>query len=378
MNKMKYYMASWLFVGSILLLTDCISSDLIQQQNAMADLKCDNDQMTITLLRRALDGLDVNASQLHMSNPMCNVQNSSGLYLSIVLTNENHTFCGTTVQVNGSHLIYSNELTSGTSLVNHPVGPGSLITRSSDIRIRFSCVYKYDGVVSLPYPLLTSSSLVTFVVKEGTFNVTMTLYPTSKFKQPYEWLPVIPLSQNLYVQLQVHDHDLQNYFSLRVEDCWATPTANPEDNIKYPIISSGYPNDTTVNMIPTFNNSLTRFVMQMFHFINYSEVYLHCKVLLCQPNSTVFCNRPDPYAGRKKRDLESDYSKIVSYGPITLITAPLSDVGRADSGMSELVLVGSVSAGAILFALCLVVIAKSLKWARKVNGPNIYKVQATP
>nr|AAI57425.1 ZPD protein [Xenopus laevis] len=376
---MKYcHSTPWLLVGFITLVIDRVSSDLIQQQNEMADLKCDNDQMKITLLSSVLDELDINASQLHMNNPLCNMQNTSGLYLSIVLTHENHTFCGTAVQVNGSHLIYSNELTSGTSFVNQPVGPGSLITRSSDIRIHFSCVYKYDGVVSLPYPLLTSFSSVTFVVKEGIFNVTMTLYPTSEFKQPYEWLPVIPLSQNLNVQLQVHEHDLDNYFSLRIEDCWATPTANPEDKIRYPIISSGYPNDTTVAMIQTLDNSLTRFVMQMFHFINYSEVYLHCKVLLCHPNSTVFCNRPDPYVGRKKRDLESDYSKIVSYGPITLTATPLSGVERAESGMSDLALLGSVSAGTMFVALFFVVIAKSLKWIRKLNGPTTYKVQATP
>lgn len=62
-------------------------------------------------------------------------------------------------QVNGTHLIYSNELRTGFASQRPEILRNS-ISRSADVRIAFYCVYHYDRVVSLPYPLLTSASYV--------------------------------------------------------------------------------------------------------------------------------------------------------------------------------------------------------------------------
>ncbi|KAG8437264.1 hypothetical protein GDO86_008099 [Hymenochirus boettgeri] len=304
-------------------------------EDAILDLNCNKYNMEIKLLRNVLHELKVNESLLHLANPKCKMMSFTRLHASIVLTSQNHSFCGTTVKVNGSHLIYSNELTSGTN-ENVPRVPGSLITRSPAIRMQLFCAYKYDGIVSLPYSLQSTYSLVTVVVKERIFNVSMRLYPTSDFIQQNEWLPVISPSQNIFVQLQVDEPDPQNYYSLRVEDCWATPTDNHAHDVRYPIISSGYPNDTTVQMIDTFDNALVHFGVQMFQFINYSEAYLHCRVFLCPPNSSsVYCNRSEPYTVRRRRYLEGDYNKILSCGPVRLMRTTVSSVGTPESVLQE-------------------------------------------
>ncbi|KAM4722983.1 pancreatic secretory granule membrane major glycoprotein GP2-like [Rhinophrynus dorsalis] len=329
-------------------------------QDASVKLDCDDDHMSIQVLRSVTDDLDINPSSLHMSSPQCKMQVITDQFVSIILTPENHTFCGTHVQVNGSHLIYSNELTTQMSLKNRSASEG-LISRSPDFRIRFICVYPYDRIVSLPFPLITSSSFVTFVVKEGIFNVTMTLHPTAEFLEPYVSTQAIPVSQRLYVQLKIHGHGPQSFFTLKVEECWATPTANHSNKIRYPIISDRDGDDSTVAMISLENNLLSRFSMQMFHFVSYPEVYLHCRIWLCQPNETFSCSKPERRIQRKKRDIGDPYKKVISCGPIRLARTTVSSFGNPNSGISPLVLPGSFAAGAILALFCLVALARVLK-----------------
>ncbi|XP_075432641.1 pancreatic secretory granule membrane major glycoprotein GP2-like [Ascaphus truei] len=345
-------------------------------EDVKLDLTCD-DQMRLQILKSVFDDLGVNSSLLHMSNPNCKVQETSELHVSITLTYENHTYCGTQVQVNGSHLVYSNELTTGTSVEKEDMIPGGgLISRSSNISIRFFCVYRYDRIVSLPYPLLTSASLVTFVVQEGEFNVTMTLHQTSAFLKPYYWPPIIPLSHRLYVQLQMHGP--QTNFTLKLEECWATPAADPSHEIKHPIITNGQANDSTVAMISSGNGSLTRFSLQMFHFVSYTEVYLHCRIWLCQSNTTECLDKQEQSIERQRRDLSDDpYRKILSCGPIKLVRTTVSSVGNPDSGIRQLTIPASFAAGAVLLLLCLVAVAKALKVRRLTKGPDACNVSTT-
>ncbi|XP_053308763.1 pancreatic secretory granule membrane major glycoprotein GP2-like [Spea bombifrons] len=322
-------------------------------------LDCE-DHMQLWILKSSLHYIGVNVSLLHLLNPRCKVEETSELYASATLTHANQTFCGTRVHVNGSHLVYSNEIRTATGLVNMQPITGGAISRSPDISIKFACVYPYNRVVSLPFPLLTSASLVTFIVKEGEFNVTMTLYPSPEFSEPYDWAPTIPVSHKLYVQLQIHGHGVQKPFTLELEECWATPGANHSDATHHPIISNGSGTDVTAERMTSKDNTLTRFSLQMFYFVSYPEVYLHCRVRLCQANGTS-CVKPTASTERKRRDLIDPYRKVVSCGPIRLARRKVAGVGKLDSDVSPLVLPGALAAGAMLLLLCLVAVAKALK-----------------
>ncbi|CAI9616559.1 unnamed protein product, partial [Staurois parvus] len=259
-------------------------------QVVLCELVCDNHWMRLQVPKDVLTDLSVNVSNLHTSNEKCTAEESL-LYVSITLTHQNHTQCGTEVKVNGTHLIYSNELKTGFT-TQQPEILGNSISRSADVQISFFCVYHYDRIVSLPYPLLTSASLVTFVVKEGKFNVSMTLHPSEDFLDSYDRPPIIPLTGRLYVQLQILGLDLQDFFILRLDECWATPGPNYADEIRHLIISSGTANDSTVAMLESGNQLLSRFSLQMFHFVKFPEFYLHCRVWLHQPNASHCCNPP--------------------------------------------------------------------------------------
>lgn len=331
-------------------------------QNLWLQLSCDPDRMTFRVLVSALEELNINVSVLHLSNPGCNVLDVSGLYASVTLTHENHTLCGTEVKVNGSHLIYSNELSTSMPEERAAV-TSSMISRSFGIKIGFSCVYRYDRVVSLPFPLVTSAALATFVVNEGVFNVTMTLHPTEEYLEPYDRPPVIPLNRRLYVQLQIHGLRPQNHFTLKLEECWATPWAQHDSTVRHPLITNGIANDSTVDLIDSGNQSLSHFSLQMFHFVKYQEIYLHCRIWLCQYNSTSCLQQPSP--GRQKRELSDPYRKVVSCGPIQLVGSVRTSMVEAESGLNALIYAGSFAAGIILLILSSAGFAKALK---KVNG----------
>ncbi|XP_063801877.1 uromodulin-like isoform X2 [Pseudophryne corroboree] len=337
-------------------------------QDMKLDLSCDHDGMTLKVLKTILHELSVNTSILHTSNPRCKVQDTSKLHVSVTLTHENHTRCGTQVKVNGTHLIYSNELAMG-AISERAETPGNSISRSTDLQIKFFCVYRYDRIVSLPFPLLTSASLVTFYVNEGAINVTMTLHPTAEFLDPYEQPPVIPLTHRLYIQLQIHGHGPQDYFTLKLEQCWATPGPDHSSKIRHVLISNGHRNDSTVDIIPLENQSLSRFSLQMFHFVKYPEFYVHCQIWLCQPNTTQCCEQPRPRIERRRRDLTDPYRKVVSCGPIRLPRNIVSSVKNTESGLGPLILPGSFAAGAILLLLCSVAVAKAMKSTSRKRPP---------
>ncbi|CAN2389310.1 Zgc 66449 [Pristimantis euphronides] len=336
-------------------------------QDLQLQLSCDSDRMTFQILKSSLRELNVDPSMVHMSNPACKLLDTSELHISATLTFENHTLCGTVVQVNDSHLIYTNEVSTTAESTE---GPNSVISRSPGIQIGVSCIYLYDRVVSLPFPLVTAAALVTFMVKEGKFNVTMTLHPTAQYLEPHAKSPIIPLNRRLYVQLQIHGHSPQNYFTLQLEECWATPWAHHGSVIRHLVITDGVANDSTVDMIDSGNQTLSRFSLQMFRFIQYGEIYLHCRIWLCPYNSTHCQQQPRP--ARQRRELSDPYRKVVSCGPIKLAGNVRTSVAQPESGLSSLVLAGSFAAGIILLVLSAVGFAKALK---KITG---VRERATP
>lgn len=82
--------------------------------------------------------------------------------------------------------------------------------------------------------------LVQFVVREGHFNVSMRLYKTPSYLQPYQ-LPTaaIPVTDTLYVLLKIEGQHQLKYFLLSVEDCWATPSADPYQDVRHELIEKG-------------------------------------------------------------------------------------------------------------------------------------------
>ncbi|KAK9392918.1 uromodulin-like [Crotalus adamanteus] len=277
-------------------------------------LQCEEEYMKMLVRKEVFETLKVPLRSVHLMNGSCALseQDEDGeSFFGATLTGENHTACGSEIKVNGSHVSYANVIESDRE-------DNGVITRSAVILIHFSCIYTYKRVVSLQYSLKAMDTFVQFSVKEGDFTVTMGLYESAGFQKPYSQQPLsLLMSDTLYVLLQIEGQDQVKYFFLSVEDCWGTPTNDPDDSTKHYLIMKGCPRDKTLEFLNAIGTStVAKFSFQMFQFKNLSEVFLHCKVRLCIPANQEPCAKQCPIKQRNKRHLEDEYMKVVSYGPV--------------------------------------------------------------
>ncbi|KFP19697.1 Pancreatic secretory granule membrane major glycoprotein GP2, partial [Egretta garzetta] len=288
-------------------------------QDVVLKLTCEEEHMKMMVRKEVFELLKIPRELVHLRNQACKVserEEEGELFFAATLTGENHTACGSIIQQNSSHVLYSNVIES-----EREVHRG-VISRTFQLEVHFSCVYAYEQVVKLPFALTAVDKLVQFVVREGHFNVSMRLYKTPSYLQPYH-LPTtaIPVTDTLF--LKIEGQHQRKYFLLSVGDCWATPGADPYQDVRHELIEKGCPHDETVTYLNAIGESTTaKFSFQMFQFVGYPEVFLHCRVQLCLPDSPEPCAKQCPSRQRSKRALADNYNKIVSYGPIHLLAAP--------------------------------------------------------
>ncbi|XP_058010751.1 uromodulin-like [Ahaetulla prasina] len=326
-------------------------------------LQCKEGYMKMLVRKEVFETLKVPLRSVHLMNSSCIVseQDEDGeSFFGAKLTGENHTACGSEIKFNNSYVSYANVIKSDRE-------DNGVITRSNVILIHFSCIYAYKRVVSLQYSLKAIDTFVQFSVKEGDFTVTMGLYESASFKKPYSQQPLsLLMSDTLYVLLQIEGQDQVMYFSLSVEDCWGTPTNDPNDSTKHYLIMKGCPHDKTLEFLNVIGTStVAKFSFQMFQFKNFSEVFLHCQVRLCISANQEPCVKQCPIKQRNKRQLEDDYMKVVSYGPI-VFAAPshleTRNVNDQPSFWGSQVWVPGVMAAVALIAIFIfIAVVKAMK-----------------
>ncbi|NXS51488.1 GP2 protein, partial [Brachypteracias leptosomus] len=338
-------------------------------QDAVLKLACEEEHMKMMVRKEVFELLKIPRELVHLKNQACKVserEEEGELFFAATLTGENHTACGSIIQQNSSHVLYSNMFES------EQEAHRGVISRSFQLEVHFSCIYAYEQVVKLPFALTAVDKLVQFVVREGQFNVSMRLYKTISYLQPYH-LPTtaIPITDTLYVLLKMEGQHQLKYFLLSVEDCWATPTTDPYQEVQHKLIEKGCPHDKTVTYLNTIGEDTTaKFSFQMFQFVGSPEVFLHCRVRLCLPDGPEPCAKPCPSHRRDKRALADDYNKIVSYGPIHLLAAPSLDAeihhSRTDQedlrGGPNLWLPGVLIVLCALGVLTVAAVATSARW----------------
>ncbi|XP_075828144.1 pancreatic secretory granule membrane major glycoprotein GP2 isoform X2 [Microtus pennsylvanicus] len=183
--------------------------------------------------------------------------------------------CGNILENNGTHAIYRNNLSLATDF----------IIRDFLVNVNFQCAYPLDMKISLQTALRpVVSSLNIDVGGAGEFTVRMALFRDQSYTQPYEEAQVeLQVESMLYVGA-ILDRGDDSRFKLLLRNCYATPTKDKNDPVKYFIIRDSCPNqqDSTINVEENGVSSESRFSVQMFMFAgNYDLVFLHCEVNLC-------------------------------------------------------------------------------------------------
>ncbi|KAM3916067.1 pancreatic secretory granule membrane major glycoprotein GP2-like [Leptodactylus fuscus] len=133
-----------------------------------------------------------------------------------------------------------------------------------------------------------AQSTVINVGGTGQFTVTMALFHDSSYRFPFAG-PQVSLSVNdmLYIGAYIQGGDYFSYV-LVMKNCYATPTSNVNDAVKYYIIKDSCPNkqDSTIQVTQNGVSREGRVALQMFKFFgDYDSVYLHCALGLCRVSS---------------------------------------------------------------------------------------------
>jgi len=169
-----------------------------------------------------------------------------------------------------------------------PPDNGSPITRDADGLYNFSCIYDMS-VNGQEFELSLSPKIIAAPIDtiwfegqtaEGSFRATMELFQDEGYKNSFRGSEVmLSLEQRLFVDvtLEAADPEVQ----LKVKTCWATPSTEPDNQVRHTLINEGCPTDDTVKINESPEANSARWESQMFQFVEESEVWLHCDIQAC-------------------------------------------------------------------------------------------------
>uniref|UniRef100_G1PN46 Alpha-tectorin n=1 Tax=Myotis lucifugus TaxID=59463 RepID=G1PN46_MYOLU len=279
-----------------------------------AEVTCKASQMEVSISKCKLFQLGFEREGVRVNDRQCTgIEGEDFISFQINNTKGN---CGNIVQSNGTHIMYKN-----TIWIESANNTGNIITRDRTINVEFSCAYELDIKISLDSVVKPMLSVINLTVptQEGSFTTKMALYKNASYKHPYRQGEVVLTTRDvLYVGVFVVGADA-THLILTLNKCYATPSRDSNDKLRYFIIEEGCQNikDNTIGIEENGVSLTCRFHVTVFKFIgDYDEVHLHCAVSLCD-SEKYSCKINCPQNSR----IATEYTKepkeqIISVGPI--------------------------------------------------------------
>lgn len=255
-------------------------------------VKCISQYMQLTLERVHYKKID--PESLRLRDPRCKVAfyNETIMVIRAPLGN-----CGTKSSTEGKLIRFTND-------VYAEVSGSSAISRAPAYQFRLECLYYTSVKISLHSFEAKDTIIVTPTPGIGKFEFETSMYQTNKYISKYTQFPVkVHLGESIYLQVNIKGNE--SGLSLLLENCRATPTANPNDTRYYTLIKDGCPVDEYLNY-KNSDSPYQRFSFQSFKFNNTEVVYLHCEVYVCANNTnSTRCSESctqEPGNTRRRRD----------------------------------------------------------------------------
>ncbi len=148
------------------------------------------------------------------------------------------TGCNTTRRHTPTAIVYSN------TVLEIPVAAEDVVTHVRKLEIQFSCLYSKYGVVSSVGWKPSNRKLVFSDEEKGNFTLSLNMFPDKRFVSPYtkDDFPVtVVLRKLLLFEVSVTSGDKQ--LSIIADRCYATPTQDQTNSLKYEFIRKGYVKD---------------------------------------------------------------------------------------------------------------------------------------
>ncbi|XP_066029720.1 uncharacterized protein [Pocillopora verrucosa] len=270
---------------------------------------CGDKTMTIVIPKTLLRGLDL--KNIRLLDTKCKGKEGR-THLSVTTS---LTGCKTARRYTPTAIIYSN-------ILKIPVAAKSAVTRVRDIKVQFSCYYSAHGIVS---SLGWTPIKTTFELREkakGNLTLSLRMFHNKAFVNSYtkvDFPVAVELHRRLYFEVSVATDDKK--LSVRADRCYATPTRDQKNSLKYEFIKKGCPSDATVKYHSSPSSRAQRFSVEAFKFIAaHPFVFVHCQVNVCNAtNPGSKCSMKCPSSGRGKRELSDN----VTYDVYSLVQGPL-------------------------------------------------------
>ncbi|XP_067359025.1 zona pellucida glycoprotein d isoform X2 [Channa argus] len=325
-------------------------------QNAHINVMCGRDYISISAAEDFFKYHNVPLESLHLPNKSCRAQREviGGVaYYMARLPKDKYLTCGGKLLVkNYTHISYS------LSLISDPQVIGNII-RDPVIKMNYTCDYPYIRRVSLPFPLIPFFSEAVIHADEVDITIQMMLYTDHTFTKAFSSAPTIELSDKVYVEVTVREHG--DIFLLRVNECWATQTSQPNSTqgSVHTLLLNGFdhPNDLTDHFSSGFTHcqdppllllpislfrcvndqtvyflngsdgqsgrngegSTVRYSFDMFRFTaDPPELYLHCTVQLCDREDLISCIPNCNSISKREAVMTDPIQGLLSYGPIRI------------------------------------------------------------
>ena len=193
------------------------------------DVQCNRDNMTIIIPKSLLGGID--REHLCLLDTTCKAnETSTHFFLTTPLTG-----CNTTRRHTLTAIVYSN------TVFEIPMAGEDVVTRERETEIQFSCFYSQNGVVSSVGWKPSNRKVVFSDEGKGNFTLLLNMFPNNTFTRPYKEndFPVSVVLRNLlFFEVSVTSDDKQ--LSIIADRCYATPTLDRRNPLKYEFISEGY------------------------------------------------------------------------------------------------------------------------------------------
>ena len=184
--------------------------------------------MTIIIPKPLLRGMD--REHLRLLDTTCKAT-ETGAYFSLTTP---LTSCNTTSRYAPTAIVYSN------AVLEIPVAAEDVVTRVREVEIQFSCFYSKFGVVSSVGWKPNDRKLVFSDVGDGNFTLSLDMFPDKRFVSPYmksDFPVAVVLRKRLFFEVSVASDDKQ--LSIRAARCFATPSLDQKNPLKYEFISNG-------------------------------------------------------------------------------------------------------------------------------------------
>merc|ERR1711892_1253199 len=164
-----------------------------------------------------------------------------------------------------------------------------IITRRKEIFVEFGCEFEVDLTVSINIGQVGAQSyVVNLETATGSFEVTMAVYEDSSYTKVAASDHSITVPDLVYVGVVGNNFGSSGYV-IQTQECWVTPDSNPDNTIRYDVITNGCADANDADNIVVIENGTSeqgRFSFASFEFLNQAEAALHghCNVVVCDPS----------------------------------------------------------------------------------------------